>query len=255
MISRAIMTVLVSGLLVAACAHVRVTGQDFNSAAFASMHLRQTTPQQAEALLGPPFNRMALQSTATNPRGPLPVGTPIRVGIMKYIYALSSGGPASSGRPVAKTATLVFWNGTLAAYDLLSSIPGEENAPVDEARLPQLQQGITTRNDVVGLMGPPSGQSIAVSATSKLPGHMTYIWTHYDGPTVRHKSLVIDFDSNDVMTHYTLLDSSGPLPVFPAHPQAPGGAAPFMPYVPPYQAPQPKSAPPVDVPQAPVTRI
>lgn len=247
---RAVMSLLLVSVVAVSCAHVRVTGQDFSTAGFSTLRLRETTPQQVEALAGPPFKRMALQTTANKPGGAVPVGTPISLGIMNYVYVLSNGGAAASGRPVGKTATLVFWNGTLAAYDLNSSIPGEENPPIDEFRLAQLHQGITTRDDIIGLMGTPSGQSIALANVPKALGHVSYVWTHFDGPSLRHKVLVFDLNSNDVMTHYTLVDGEGPLPVLPMVPPPPG----VVPYIPPYQRPQQKSAPPIVIPKAPIIR-
>jgi hypothetical protein len=212
--------------LAVSCAPVHIAGRDFPRAAFAELHLRTTTDQQAETLLGPPFKRLALQGTATNPAGPLPVGKPFSVAILSYAYGISNGGPDVSGHAVGKFATLVFFEGRLAAYDLDSTIPGDANPPIDDARLAQLHQGTTTRNDIINLMGPPSGQSTAFSFVPQSRGHITYVWTHFDGTDVRHKILVIELDANDVMTRYALVDRSGPLPSTQVVPELPGDQAP-----------------------------
>ncbi len=205
-----------------------MAGRDFPTAGFAALRLNETTAEQAEAALGPPYKRFAFQGTAANPLGALPVGTPLSMSVLTYAYGLSNGGPAVSGRAVGKFATLVFFGGRLAAYDVNSTMPGEENPPIDDARLAQLHQGSTTRNDIIGLMGAPSGQSVAFSFVPDSKGHMTYVWTHSDGTDIRHKVLVIELDARDIMTRYALVDRSGPaqtttlLPTLPgAVPQAP----------------------------------
>ena len=62
--------------------------------------------------------------------------------ILSYAYGISNGGPDVSGHAVGKFATLVFFEGRLAAYDLDSTIPGDANPPIDDARLAQLHQGL-----------------------------------------------------------------------------------------------------------------
>jgi hypothetical protein len=200
-----------AGWLAASCAPVRTAGRDFPTAAFGTLRLRQTTDSQVEAVLGPPFKRLAVQGTTANPAGPVPPGTPFSLAILTYEFGISNGGPTVAGHPVGKFATLVFLGGTLAAYDLNSSIPGDANPPIDEQRLSLLKQGSTTRNDIIGLLGTPSGQSMALSFLPQDHGHVTYAWTHIDASGVRHKLLVIELDAHDVMIRYAMVDRSGPL--------------------------------------------
>jgi hypothetical protein len=237
--------------VLAGCAQVRVTGQDFRSGAFGSLRLGENTEPVAEALLGPPYKRTAIHGTANNPKGPLPLGTPINLTLLTYAYGLSSGGAEVSGRPVSKNATLVFVDGTLAAYDFISTIPGEENPPIDESKLTLMKEGSTTRDEVIGLMGTPTGQARAIAGISKGKGAATYVWVHIAGGAVQRKLLRFDFDARDVMTHYTMVDTAGPLP--PLIPGLPG-VVPFTPYVPPYRAPQ-KAAPGIIMPKSPPTVI
>jgi len=42
-------------LLAASCAPVRMAGRDFPTAGFAALRLNETTAEQAEAALGPPY--------------------------------------------------------------------------------------------------------------------------------------------------------------------------------------------------------
>jgi hypothetical protein len=236
MAGRFIAPLILTVLVAASCAHppprIRSAGRDFPSAGFATLRLKQSTDPQVEAVLGPPFKRVSIQTTVTKPNGPLPIGTPISFSIVNYLYLLTNGGPAASGHAVAKTATLVFYDGTLAAYDLNSTIPGEENQPVDSSRLTLLKQGVTTRADIIALLGVPSGQSIAFPHLPNALGHITYVWTHIEGQSLLHKILIIDLDRNDVLTHYALYDGLGPAPVLPPMPGL-QGPAPFAPSVPP----------------------
>ncbi len=211
-----------TALVAASCAPVRIAGRDFPTAGFAALRLNQTTDQQAEAALGPPYKRFAFQGTAANPHGAVPVGTPLSMSVLTYEYGLSNGGPAVAGHAVGKFATLIFFGGRLAAYDVNSTIPGDENPPIDDARLALLHQGTTTRNDIIGLLGAPSGQSMAFSFLPQSKGHITYVWTHLDGAEIRHKVLVIELDGRDIMTRYALVDRSGPAQTAPLLPTVPG---------------------------------
>jgi len=228
-------------LLLTNCAPVptaATAGRDFPRAAFAGFRLKETTDQQAEAMLGPPLNRLALKTTATNPAGPIPVGTRLDMALLRYAYIVGNGGPQAGNYPVVKIATLVFLGGTLAAYNVNSTIPGDDNPPIDDSKLALLKEGITTRNDIIGLMGTPTGQSEPLPFAAKSLGNVTYAWTHFEGAGLRHKILVIDLNSRDIMTHYTLLDASGPITK-----PAPGAPTPFT--QPPDQpaAPNPQAAP------------
>jgi hypothetical protein len=251
MAGRTVASLVLTALAVSSCAHLpapaRSAGRDFPSAGFAMLRLQQSTDPQVEAVLGPPFQRTSIQTTVTKPNGPLPIGTPVSFAIVRYLYLLTNGGPAAAGHAVAKIATLVFYDGTLAAYDLNSTIPGEENPPIDSSRLALLKQGVTTRADVIALLGPPSGQSIAFPHLPKSLGHVSYVWTHIEGQSLLHKILIVDLDHNDVMTHYALYDGLGPAPALPLLPGLPA-PAPLSPSVPPGQGPN--AIPP----KAPLTR-
>lgn len=207
---------VLAGFVATACAPVHTAGRDFPTAAFATLRLRQTTDTQVEAALGQPFKRVAVQGITTNPAGPVRAGTRFSLAILTYEFGISNGGPAVSGHPVGKFATLVFLGGMLAAYDLNSTIPGDDNPPIDDKRLSLLKQGSTTRADIIGLLGAPSGQSVALSFLPQDHGHVTYAWTHIDAGGVRHKFLVIELDAHDVMTRYALVDRSGPVSSQPA---------------------------------------
>lgn len=241
MAGRIVGSLVLTALLAASCAHLpaRVVsaGRDFPSAGFAMLRLKQSTDAQVQAVLGPPFKRASIQTTVTKPDGPLPVGTPISFAVDNYVYFLTNGGPAASGHAVSKVATLMFFDGTLAAYALISTIPGEENPPIDSSRLALLKQGVTSRADIIALFGVPSGQSIALPHVPNAIGRVAYGWTHIEGPSLLHKTLIIDLDGNDVMTHYTLYDGVGPAPVLPLVPGLPS-PAPFSPPAPPGQGPR-----------------
>lgn len=241
-------------LALGGCAHVarpaapQIIGRDFSSAPVAGFRLRATTEAQVVAALGPPFQREAINTTVTNPKALIPLGTPIAMAVMKYLYIVANAGAATGGKPMGKNAVFVFIGGTLSAYDIGSSIPGDGDAPIDDSKIPLLKNGVTTREQVKALFGPPNGESAPVPYAQLPVGHLTYVRLRPQGGQLSHKILVVDFNNLDVMTHYTELEGTGPLPSL-----LPGQGAPPAPPVP---GARPGAPPPfLNVPgAAPLTR-
>ena len=184
-------------------------GRDFSKEAFASFTLKQTTPEIVQAMIGPPLRQSSVRGTVTNPRATLPIGTPFSLTIYTYSYTLLNGGVATH-RPAMKMASLVFYNGTLAAYDVNSTIPGDDNAGFDETKLGLLQRGVTTRAQVIALFGVPNGQSIKLDNAPSQAGTVSYGRTEFQGSDIHRRILRVMLDGQDVMTSYTMLDNTMP---------------------------------------------
>lgn len=231
----AILVIFSMGIALSGCvAPVRSAGRDFSKEAFAGFTLKQTTPEIVQAMIGPPLRQSSVRGTVTNPRAILPVGTPFSLTIYTYSFTLLNGGVATH-HPAVKVASLVFYDGTLAAYDVNSTIPGDESAGFDEARIGSLQRGVTTRAEVIALLGVPNGQSIKLDTAPAQTGTISYGKIEFEGSDIHRRTLLVQLDGHDVMTSYTMLDNTmpanapllppvfrGPSPQFPQPLQPPG---------------------------------
>ncbi len=199
------------GVALSGCAvPARVAGRDFPRQAFARFTLKQTNPEIVQAMLGSPLRQSTVRGTVTNPRSTLPIGTPFSVTIYTYSFALLNGGAATSRHPAVKVATLVFYDGTPAAYDVNSTIPGDEDAGFDERKLGLLQPGVTTRAGVIALFGTPNGQSIKLENVPAQSGMVAYGRIEVRGSDIHRRTLRILLDDRDVVTSYTMLDNTMP---------------------------------------------
>jgi hypothetical protein len=212
-------------------------GHDFSRAAFSTFVLQTTTLPDVEAAIGAPLRISTISGLANQRAVTLPPGTPIALTLVNYFYA-----PFGPARPLsqtpAKSATMVFFQGRLVGYDVNSTIPGDDNAPIPEDRLAGLQRGATTRNDAIALLGPPDGQSVVFAQPAgRRNSIMTYNWSLTEGDMTRRKMLRVEFDGAGRFSGYTMLDNSfpagsAPIP-FPAPqsvPRPPPIAEPVRPY-------------------------
>jgi hypothetical protein len=213
-------------------------GHDFSRAAFSSFVLQTTTLPEVEAAIGSPLRISTISGLANQRAVTLPPGTPIALTLVNYFYAPFGPARQLSLTP-AKSATMVFFQGRLVGYDVNSTIPGDDNAPIPEDRLAGLRRGSTTRNDAIALLGPPDGQSIVFALPAPhRTSIMTYSWSRTEGDMTRRKLLRVEFDDAGRFSGYTMLDNSfpagtSPIP-FPAPqsaPRPPPIAEPVRPYL------------------------
>ncbi len=206
-------------------------GRDYAQGALAQFGLNRTSVADAEAVLGPPMRQTSMRSIAKPTATAVPPGSVITLTTLNYYYAPNGFGQPRGAHP-AKSATLVFFQDRLAGYDLSNGIPGEVMPPVDEARLTALQQGHTTRDEAVALLGPPTGEVMHILDPQRGSREVAYGWAHRDGGTVELRTLRITFDTAGVLSSYTVVNNSFPVngaPLLLLGPQA----APSIPPVPP----------------------
>ena len=140
---------MVGGL--AACAPARITGRDFPLQPFNEFTLKKTTDQDVRNALGEPFQSNMLTQTVTNSNTPFPVGTPLTITKLNYMYNTSNGGPETGGRPAIKMAIFQFFGGIMFSDVFLSTFPNDAMPGFDESKLSLLRQGVTTRREVIAL--------------------------------------------------------------------------------------------------------
>ena len=196
-----------SGVLAVLLAGACLLGADFSRPDPASFTLGQTTEQEIRAR----FGRPAGQASAR-------VGDKV-VTTLRYTYA-----EARSVAVPVRIMAYAFHEGRLVGFDYMSSFAADQTA-FDELAAKKIRRGVSTRAEVLDVMGKPSGQFIYPSSYAGTPGHRADVYSHSrseklpSGVTLETttKVLTIVFDDHDVVaeTHLVVTTSSKPLKLTP----------------------------------------
>lgn len=133
----------------------------------------------------------------------------------QLIYTFVQNDPELDGHGVAsKAATFSFWNDTLVAIDFASSFAAD-STDFDETKASALKKGISTKRDVVELLGTPSGRGVYPMIQARAGERYVYVFAKHDNAkhTVLVKRLEILFESGDRVTDFRLDNREVPLPV------------------------------------------
>jgi hypothetical protein len=200
------------GILAAVLAGACLLGADFNRPDPATFTLGQTTEQEIRARFGKPAGQAIAR-----------VGDKL-VTTLRYAYAEAR----STAVPV-RTMAYAFHEGRLVGFDYMSSFAADQTV-FDELAVKRIKRGETTRAEVLGLVGKPTGQFIYPSSYATTPGRHADVYSHSrseklpSGVTLETttKVLTITFDDHDVVleTSLVITSSSKPLKLVPdaAHP-------------------------------------
>jgi hypothetical protein len=196
-----------AAILAVVLAGACLLGADFSRPDPASFTLGQTTEQEVRARFGKPSGQV-------NAR----VGDKL-VTTVRYAYA-----EARSVAVPVRIMAYAFHEGRLVGFDYMSSFAADQTV-FDELAAKRIRRGISTRAEVLDLMGKPSGQFIYPSSYAGLPGHHADVYSHSrseklpSGVTLETttKVLTVVFDEHDVVaeTHLVVTTSSKPLKLTP----------------------------------------
>jgi len=196
-----------AAILAVVLAGACLLGADFSRPDPASFTLGQTTEQEIRARFGKPSGQV-------NAR----VGDKL-VTTLRYAYA-----EARSVAVPVRIMAYAFHEGRLVGFDYMSSFAADQTV-FDELAVKRIRRGISTRAEVLDLLGKPSGQFIYPSSYAGTPGHHADVYSHSrseklsSGVTLETttKVLTIVFDEHDVVaeTHLVVTTSSKPLKLAP----------------------------------------
>jgi len=183
---KAIKILAVLGLfsLLAACA-----GTDFVRPADSTYSLGSTTKQQILEKQGKPYrqgqvtkNNEALES-------------------FSYAYAATGGDALYSGVVSARSLGFYFSNNILVGKEFVSSFKSDAS-DFDESKMKAITKGVSTKEQVIALLGNPSGSYIYPLIKNKEDTAMVYQYTQAKGTAFNmkfyQKLLVISFNNNVV---------------------------------------------------------
>lgn len=180
-----LLIVLVVALL-AACA----AGVNFKKMAEENLVLGKTTKQEIMVSMGKP-----------NFKGSKSLNG-IDLEIITYAYAKVGGGAVLPGVTPARSQGLLFKDGVLVGKEYTSSF-ADDNTLFDLAKAKMVVKG-QKKSDVLALLGSAKGEYIYPVISDKTGYGLVYIFTQTKGFKSKSDTLVVEFNSSDVVTDVKL---------------------------------------------------
>lgn len=134
------------GLAVLALA-VGCAGRDFTRPTPESLVLGKTTYPEINGRFGSPFRESTVIKNEKTLR------------MASYAYATSGGEPLVGGVTPARGIDFAFLDQVLVSYQFVSSFKAD-HTDFDENKVPSIKKGVTTRDEVIAMLGPPGGMQI-----------------------------------------------------------------------------------------------
>jgi hypothetical protein len=180
--------VLLTAAFLAACS----AGTDFKRPDAATFQLGRTTEKEIRERFGEPRSQATIQANDRT------------IKVLRYAYAEAA--PYVEKVP-ARAMVYSFHEGTLVGFDYSSSFSSDKT-DFDESVLGRIRRGETTQDQVMSLLGPPTGQFVYPSTVVSTPDQHAYHYSYSrtDKPPLGGalktviKELAIIFDSRDVVT-------------------------------------------------------
>lgn len=210
---------IMGALLVAGC-----TGRDFVKPAPESLSLGVTPQDEVVAKYGQPYRQSTeILSGAGAPNAAVrPAGT---YNHLVYYYADRAALMLPGGRATERLLGFDFWNGKLYGYNFLSNF-NSDSSNFDESKATQMERGRSTTDEVLDLLGPPTGQGVYPAIMD--PSDRKFIYSYIAVQDQRRisKRLEILFSRDGKVRDFGFASDSGPAP-------APAGGGTVPVYVPP----------------------
>ena len=179
--------VFVLSIVVAGCAGSNLTKQADNQ-----LVLGQTSRQDILQRLGTPYR----EGTVTRN------GKQLKT--MSYEFAMTGGTPARQGVTPSRGQGFYFLEDRLAGYDFNSSWK-EDQSDFDATKVPQIKKGVSTRDDVVRLIGPPRGKYAYPLIPSPKDQADVYLYAETKGGPFNvkfyQKHLIVTYDQRGVVSN------------------------------------------------------
>lgn len=121
----------------------------------------------------------------------------------RYAYAEGAGAGKYPGVVPARAMVFYTFDELLVGHQFVSSFP-DDATDFDESKIASITKNKSTRADVIGLLGKPTGEAIYPLIKSKTDTGSTYAYSHVKGSVFDmkfySKTLIVSFDSNGIVT-------------------------------------------------------
>jgi len=178
---------LALSLVAAGCA-----GSDFAKQSEDALVLGQTTRQDILQRLGTPYR----EGTATKN------GKQLKT--LSYAFATTTGAPVRDGVVPTRGQGFYFLDDKLAGYDFASSWR-DDQTNFDGAKVPEIKKGVSTRDEVLRLIGRPGGKYAYPLIPDQTRQADVYLYAETRGGPFNvkfyQKHLVVTYDERGVVTN------------------------------------------------------
>lgn len=118
-----------------------------------------------------------------------------------YAYAATGGEPLEEGVIPARSMSFFFANGVLVGEEFLSSFKSDQTN-FDDAKVPSIVKGRSTRAEVIHLLGAPTCRHIMPLAKNTTREAIGYAYNTtrggaFSGFKISSKSVLVSFDASD----------------------------------------------------------
>ena len=178
---------LALAIVIAGCAGSKVSNE-----ADDSLVLGQTTRQDVLQRLGSPYRE---GTTTKNGK---------QLKTLTYAFGATTGTPARDGIVPTRGQGFYFLNDKLAGYDFNSSWK-EDQTDFNSAKVPEIKKGVSTRDDVLRLMGRPGGKYGYPLIPNQSEQADVYLYFETRGSAasmkIFQKHLVVTYDQRGVVSN------------------------------------------------------
>lgn len=166
-------------------------GTDFVRPYVDAFELGKTTPAQIVAQMGEPKKKGIVKKNGT------------LIESITYVYASIGGEAADEGVTPSRVQVFFFHKGILVGREFQSSFKSD-SSNFDETKIALLEEGKTTRADVIRVFGEPTGAYIAPVVEEGMREAIGYAYQAisggpFSGMKMFRKVLRISFDENNVI--------------------------------------------------------
>jgi len=130
---------------------------------------------------------------------------------MTYAYASAYGDAAADDVVPGRSQSFFFFNDKLAGYNFTSSWK-KDCTDFDSTKVSAIKKGVSTRSDVVSLLGAPGGKSIYPLTAKNGEEASTYLYVQTTKKSLFNiktylKLLVVTFDQQGIVTNVEYSES------------------------------------------------
>jgi hypothetical protein len=167
-------------------------GANFAKQSDDGLVLGQTSRQDILQRLGSPYREGTLTKNGK------------QLKTLTYNFATSGGTPVREGVTPTRGQGFYFLDDKLAGYDFASSWK-EDQSNFDGTKVPEIKKGVSTRDDVIRLIGRPGGRyAYPLIAEPNLEADV-YLYAEVRGgpigPKLYQKHLVVTYDERGIVSN------------------------------------------------------
>jgi hypothetical protein len=175
-------------------------GTNFERVQDSALVLGQTSSEQIKASLGSPTQEGVMTKNGQ------------QIATASYAYAQSMGGDAAADDVIpARGQSFFFFNDKLVGYNFTSSWKAD-CTDFDSTKVSAIKKGVSSRSDVISLLGAPGGKAIYPLVAKDGEDAVTYLYTQTTKRSLviiraYLKLLVVTFDKQGIVTDVEYTES------------------------------------------------